>query len=170
MGMEFMELLRVRRSVRRYQAKPVSDELLEQILAAVRTAPTAGNFQAYEIYIIRGSERMKALADATFNHGWIAEAPVALVVCTNAARCQYDNPGHWAVQDASIAATMAHLAAVDLGLASCWVGAFIPAKVAETVQAEEGHAPLAILTIGYANEVPQESPRRTIGEFVHRRD
>jgi nitroreductase len=170
MGMEFNELLRARHSVRKYQAKPVSDEVLEQILAAVRAAPTAGNFQAYEIYVIRGGERMKALADATFSHGWVAEAPVALVVCTNAARCEYDNPQNWALQDASIAATLAHLAAVDLGLGSCWVGAFIPAKVAETIQAAEGHVPLAIVTIGFANETPQESTRRTVSEFVHRRD
>lgn len=166
--MEFMELLRARHSVRRYLPKPVAEELVTRILEAVRTAPSAGNFQAYELYLVSG-ERMQALAEATFNHGWIAEAPMALVVCTNVARCEYDGKEHWALQDASIAATLAHLAIVDLGLATCWVGAFLPAKVAEVVGAADGHVPMAVLPFGYANEVPQESLRRALDEFVHRR-
>lgn len=168
--MEFMELLRVRHSVRRYLPKPVPEELVAKILEAVRTSPSAGNFQAYEIYLVSGTKRMQALTEATFNHGWIAEAPMALVVCTNADRCEYDGKEHWALQDASIAATLAHLAIVDLGLATCWVGAFIPAKVAEVLAAAEGHVPMAVLPLGYANEVPQESTRRTVDQFVHRRE
>lgn len=167
--MEFNELLRTRRSVRRYQATPVGDEQIARILEAVRTAPSAGNFQAYEIYVVKGPERMKALADAAFNHAWIAEAPAALVICTHAARCQYDNPSYWALQDASIAATLAHLAATSLGLGSCWVGAFVPDQLAKVIQAAEGHVPMAILTLGRANETPQENPRREVAEFSHPR-
>ena len=82
---------------------------------------------------------------------------MALVVCTHAARCEYDPKEHWALQDASIAATLAHLAIVDLGLATCWVGAFLPGKVAAVIGAAKGHVPLAMLPIGYADEVPQET-------------
>jgi nitroreductase len=168
--MEFMELLRARHSVRRYTGKPVAPELVQKILEAVRTAPSAGNFQAYEIYVVSGEERMRTLAAATFNHDWIAQAPMALVVCMNAARCEYDDKEHWALQDASIAAMLAHLAIVDLGLATCWVGSFLPAKVAGVVGVTEGHVPMAVLSFGYADEIPQESPRRTLHEFVHLRE
>jgi nitroreductase len=74
------------------------------------------------------------------------------------------------LQDASIAATLAHLAIADLGLATCWVGAFLPAKVAEMLDVAEGHIPMAVLPVGYADEVPQESGRRAVAEFVHRRE
>jgi nitroreductase len=168
--MEFMELLRARHSVRRFRREQVPQQLVEQILEAVRTAPTAGNFQAYEIYVVSGEARMQALTSATFNHDWVAQAPMALVVCTNPARCQYDDKEHWALQDASIAATLAHLAIADLGLATCWVGAFLPAKVAELLDVAEGHVPLAVLPFGYADEIPVESSRRPLSEFVHRRD
>jgi nitroreductase len=94
---------------------------------------------------------------------------MALAVCTNAARCEYDGKEHWALQDASVAATLAHLAIVELGLATCWVGAFLPAQVAEVLAVAEGHVPMAVLPFGYANEVPQESTRRPLTEFVHRR-
>ncbi len=165
-----MELLRARHSVRKFRSEQVPAELLEKVLEAVRTAPSAGNFQAYEIYIVSGEARMRALAAASFNHDWIAQVPMALVVCTHCARCEYDGREHWALQDASIAATLAHLAIVDLGLATCWVGAFLPAKVAEVIEAAEGHIPLAMLPVGYSDEVPQESVRRALTEFVHRRE
>jgi nitroreductase len=168
--MEFMELLRARHSVRRFRAEQVPLELLEKVLEVVRTAPTAGNFQSYEVYVVSGARLMRALADASFDHGWISQAPMALVVCTNAARCQYDDKEHWALQDASIAATLAHLAIVELGLACCWVGAFIPSKVAKVIDAQVGHVPLALLPFGYADEVPEESARREVTEFVHRRN
>ena len=93
---------------------------------------------------------------------------MALVICTNAARCEYDGKEHWALQDASIAATLAHLAIVDLGLATCWVGAFPPAKVAEVLGAVAGHVPMAVLPFGYGNQVPEQSGRRAVAEFVHR--
>lgn len=169
-GVEFMELLRARHSVRKFRGEQVPGELVEKILEAVRTAPSAGNFQAYEIYVVRGEARMKALAGASFDHDWIATVPMALVVCTHCARCEYDPKEHWALQDASIAATLAHLAIVDLGLATCWVGAFIPAKIAEVIEAAEGHVPLAVLPLGYADEVPEVSTRRELTEFVHLRD
>jgi nitroreductase len=120
--------------------------------------------------VVSGERRMRALAGATFDHDWIAQAPMALVVCSHAARCQYEPKEHWAVQDASAAAMLAHLAIADLGLASCWVGAFIPAKVAAVVEAAEGHVPLAVLPVGYADEVPPESGRRAVEEFVHWRE
>ncbi len=168
--MQFFELVRARHSVRRFRPEPVAEALVTKILEAVQTAPTAGNFQSYEIYVVSGEARMRALAAATFNHDWIAQAPMALVMCTHAARCQYDPKEHWALQDTSIAATLAHLAIVELGLATCWVGAFIPAKVAEVVDAAEGHVPLAVLPVGYGDEVPEPTTRRPLQEFVHRRE
>jgi nitroreductase len=165
--MEFLQLLTARHSVRRYQPQPVPHELVSQILEAIRTAPTAGNFQAYQVYAVRGAEQMQKVAAATFDHGWVAQAPLALVICTDPSRCQYDGPEHWALQDASIAATIAHLAAASLGLGSCWVGAFAPQKLAEVIHAADGHTPLALVTIGYADEQPQPMPRRELAEFVH---
>ena len=167
--MEFFKLVEQRRSVRRFQDKVVAPELVDRILQAVRLAPTAGNYQAYEVYVVNGREAMQRVAEATFHPDWIAQAPLALVGCTNASRCQYDGPEHWALQDASIAATFAHLAASELGLATCWVGAFIPAKLAAAAQVQDGHVPMALLPIGYAAEAPEASPRRALAEFVHQR-
>lgn len=167
--MDFFELVETRRSVRRYRETAVAPELQTKLLEAVRLAPTAGNFQAYEIYAIQGAAAIARVAAATFHPDWIVTAPLLLVVCTHAARCEYDNKEHWALQDASIAATYAHLAASALGLASCWVGAFVPEKLAAAANLAEGHVPMALLTVGYAAEAPEASLRRPVAEFVHQR-
>jgi len=166
--MEFFQLLEQRQSVRAYTQQPVDACLIERILSAVRTAPSAGNFQAYEVYVVTDRERIAELTAATFNQQFIKDAPTLLVFCSHAARCRYDNPSCWALQDTSIAATMAHLAITDLGLATCWIGAFDPSRVARILEMPSEHSPLAILPVGYPAENPPRTERRELSEFVHR--
>lgn len=164
--MDFFDTLSARQSVRAYQPKDIDEKDLQRVLEAVRTAPTAGNFQAYEVYVVRG-ERVRELVGATFNQTFLAEAPVVLIFCSIPERCQYDDKEFWAMQDTCVAATIAHLAVAALGLATCWIGAFIPAKVAATVGIPDGQIPVAILPIGYAAEIPERTSRRELKEFVH---
>ena len=166
--MEFMELLRARHSVRRYLSRPVPEELAEKVLEAVRTAPSAGNFQAYEIYLVSGADRMQALADATFNHGWIAEAPMALVVCTNAARCEYDGKEALGAAGRQHRSNPGAPGSCGSGIGDLLGGRVSSGKGCRSVRRAEGHVPMAVMPFGYANEVPQESTRRTVDEFVHR--
>jgi len=166
--MDFFEVIEHRQSVRKYLPRPVEETKLQQILKAVNGAPSAGNFQAYEVYVVRGQERTQALAGMTFDQKFIAEAPVALVFCTHAARCQYEGiQDIMAMQDASVACTFAMLALEALGLATCWVGAFVPAKVAAHLGIPDGQVPMAILPIGYANETPERTTRRELSDLVH---
>ena len=74
------------------------------------------------------------------------------------------------MQDTSVAITFALLAVTELGLGSVWVGAFPPKKVAEVMQLPEGLIPVAILPIGYADEVPERTTRRELRELVHNLD
>jgi nitroreductase len=91
-----------------------------------------------------------------------------LVFCSNAARCEYQPPELYALEDTTIACTFAMLAATASGLSTCWIGAFNPDAVAKVVGAPAGQTPVAILPIGYAAERPARTPRRTIEDVVHR--
>lgn len=170
-GMDYFELIRRRRSVRVFARKSVEDAKLEQILEAARAAPTAGNLQAYEIYVARRPEVRSALAAAALGQDFIRQAPVALVFCTHAARSssRYGERGSrlYAVQDATIACTFAMLAATALGLGSVWVGAFRDEEVWRAIGAPKGHQPVAILPVGYPGETPEPTGRRPLAEFVH---
>ena len=169
--MEFADAVRARHSVRAYRKKTVEPSKLEAVLAAANAAPSAGNLQGYSIVVVRDAETRARLADASLGQAFVAEAPVALVFCADARRSgsKYGRRGEtlYAVQDATIAAAYAQLAAVDAGLATVWVGAFDETAVAESIGAPPHARPVAILPVGYAAEHPEASPRRPLTDLVH---
>jgi len=169
--MELAELIRARRSVRAFESRHVEADKLQRILDMTNLAPSAGNLQAFEIYQVEASHPRAALARAA-DQSFIAQAPVILVFFANTGRSarKYGARGRelYAVQDATIAAAFAMLAAADLGLSSVWVGAFDPAKVTAAIGAPPDWTPVAILPIGYAAESPAASTRRPIIELVHK--
>lgn len=169
--MEFFEVLKSRRSVRLYKDKDVEEEKLHKILWAANSAPSAGNLQAYEIVVVKDRRKREALSIAALRQDFIAQAPVVLVFLINPARTKwrYGLRGiHlYCIQDATIAASYAQLAATALGLGSVWVGAFDSSKVSEIVGARGELTPVAILAIGYPAEKPTPTPRRSLRDLVH---
>ena len=164
--MDFLDVIQQRQSVRKWQARPIEREKLQCILEAINRAPSAGNFQSFEVYRAATAERRQAIAAATWDHAYIASAPEMLVFCSHPARCQY-GPEPYPMQDTSIAVTFAMLAVTAVGLGAVWIGAFDPKKVAETMNLPEGQIPVAILPIGYPDEQPERTTRRELSELVH---
>ncbi len=169
--MEFFEVLKQRRSVRAYERRPVEEEKLQQILEAINSAPSAGNLQAYEVVLVRDRERIRQLARASHDQTFIEDAPVVLVFIANPLRnsSTYGRRGEhlYCMQDATIACTVAHLAAAALGLSSCWIGAFDDEAVAKIVGAQPPLQPAAILPIAYPAEHPAPRPRRPPEDLIH---
>ncbi|MBP1692664.1 MAG: nfnB [Chloroflexi bacterium] len=172
--MEFFELIQKRHSIRKFLDKPVAPELIERILQAVNRAPSAGNLQAFEIFLVQGQKQRAALAQAAFGQEFLLQAPVSLVFCTHPARSEwrYSQRGTslYTIQDATIACTFAMLAAVDLGLGTVWVGAFDEQEVSRAIGDPPGLYPVAILPVGYPADQPVHRSRRTLDELVHRLD
>jgi nitroreductase len=166
--MEFLEVLTQRRSVRSYKAQPVEESKLKRTFEAANMAPSAGNLQAYQVQVVRDQAKRKALAKAAYDQGFIAEAPVCLVFCAdpNRSASQYGKRGSelYSVQDATIAGAFAMLAAVDIGLATVWVGDFDEEKVQRVLDVKSIR-PVAMFSLGYAAELPAASPRRAIEEI-----
>ena len=169
--MDFFEVVKQRRSVRAFKDQAVEEENLRTILETVNQAPSAGNLQAYEVYVIRDGERRTALVNATLGQGFMAQAQVVLVFCTHSKRAEirYGPRGVdlYTLQDATIACTYAMLAAAALGLATVWVGKFDEALVTEIAGLPAGQRPVAMLPLGYAAESPQAPTRRELRDLVH---
>jgi nitroreductase len=169
--MDLFEVVEKRRSIRAFQDRPIEREKLDRILQAANQAPSAGNLQAYAIFVAIGPAQRALLAAATLGQDFLAKAPVILVFCTHAARNaeRYRQRGArlYALQDATIACTFAMLAATALGLGSVWVGAFDDDAVHAAIQAPEGMFPVAMLPLGYSAEEGQVRSRREIGDLVH---
>ena len=166
--MEFLEVLRRRRSVRSYKAQPVEDEKLRQIFEAANLAPSAGNLQAYRVFVFRDPAQREALARAAFDQKFIMEAPICMVFCADPGRSATEFGGRgkelYSVQDATIAGSFAMLAAVDLGLATVWIGDFDEDKIQAVIGVESAR-PVAMFSLGYAAEEPEPTPRRAIEEI-----
>jgi nitroreductase len=166
--LQFVEVLSRRRSIRAYSSRPVEEEKLKQIFQAANLAPSAGNLQAYKVQVVRNHEKKEALARAAFDQEFLAEAPVCLVFCADPSRSapKYGKRGTelYSVQDATIAATYAMLAAVDLGLSTVWVGSFDEEQVQKIV-GDQSLRPVAMFPLGYPAEEPEATSRRAIEDI-----
>jgi nitroreductase len=167
--MEFQEVIRTRQSVRAYQKKPVEPAKLNAVLSAATHAPSASNLQAFQIYVARDPATKDRLALAAMGQEFAAQAPIILVFCADLARAK--GYGHvveqnYSPQDTIIAMAYAQLAAVDQGLASCWIGAFDERQVAEALSLPDTLRPVALTPLGYAAEAPEPLPRRPLAELV----
>lgn len=154
---DFFELAANRYSVRKYKTQPVEAEKMAKILEAGRIAPTAHNNQPQRIKVITEAadlEKMDYSTRCRFG------APAALLVC-------YDKDVAWerpfdgaksGEVDVSIVVTQMMLQAHDLGLGTCWVMYFDPAKTSEAFALPENIVPVAFLPLGYPAEEAEPSP------------
>jgi len=169
--MEFFDVIQKRHSIRSFTDQPVEDEKLQKILETANLAPSAGNLQAYEIYVVTDAKKRDGLSCAALAQEYIAKAPVALVFFTHPELTEgrYTERGSrlYTVQDATIACTFAMLAATDLGLGSVWVGTFDEKVVRLIIGAPDSQVPVVILPIGYPSEFPDQHPRRPLEQLAH---
>ena len=151
--MDFFTVLDNRYSVREFSSAEISEEDENCILNAVNTAPSAGNLQAYGILSVRDQKVKKQITYAAFGQKFINQAPLVLVFYADLPRSasKYKERGEklYAIQDATIAATFAHLAAGALGLGSVWVGAFDPVILSKELLLLSHQIPVTILPIGH---------------------
>ncbi len=169
--MEFFEAVAARRSVRQFKDAPVSDELVEKILNAGISAPSAGNGQSWHFVVVRDEAMRHHLATEAAQQNFIRVAPVVIVICADLDRAEktYGSRGRdlYSIQDTAAAVENMLLAITTLGLSSCWIGAFDEKRAAEIISLPKNLRPLAILPVGFANEPARRvPPRRKLDEVV----
>lgn len=169
--MDFFTTLQSRYSVRDFSPEPIPEDFLNKILRSTNQAPSAGNLQAYEVYVVDKPEHKDAIVKASYDQEFIGQAPVVLVFCSNPGRSKwkYGERGVklYSIQDATIACTFAMLSATALGLGSVWIGAFDPVSVQKVLGIPEENIPVAILPIGYEAGVVERRKRRLLDDLVH---
>jgi len=165
---DLFEVMKRRRSTRKFETKPVETWKIEKILAAADTAPTAGNFQGFEIFHVKNKEMKEKLVGASNNQPYV-NAPLVLVYCKNPSRVKLQFPkttlSKFAIQDATLAAAYSQLAATALSLSTIWIGMIDEKKVAEIIGTEL--VPSSILCIGYPVKRKFPKPRRNLSDLIH---
>jgi nitroreductase len=119
--MDVMEAIHTRRSIRKFQQQPVSNELVKEVLAAAMSAPSAGNQQPWHFIIITDRDNLGSVAGINPYAAMAREAPLGILICADLALEKY--PGYW-VQDCSAAIQNMLLAAHGKGLGAVWTGIY----------------------------------------------
>ncbi len=165
----FLTFASERFSVRQFADKPVPEEVVDRILRAGQSAPTACNFQPQHVFVIRSEEALAKMRKCTKCH---FHAPLGMLVCydsTQSWKRKYDGQDSGWV-DASIVTTHMMLEAWDLGVGSTWVMYFIPEAVKEEFELPDHLIPVALLVMGYpavdAEVNPLHHQTKTLEETV----
>ncbi|HLA22736.1 MAG TPA: nitroreductase family protein [Nitrosopumilaceae archaeon] len=165
---DLFRIMATRRSTRNFDtARFVEQWKVDKILAAADTAPTAGNFQGFEVFYVKNSEIKKRLVEAANNQPYV-NAPVVLVFCMDPSRVKMNFPpetlAKFSLQDATLAAAYSQLAASALGLSSVWIGMIDEEKVKQIIGTNL--RPASILCIGYPHQKRLPKSRRKLKELV----
>jgi nitroreductase len=162
-------VFRRRYSCRRFAGTNLSRAELEHILEAAVWAPSAGNLQPWRFIVVTADELKARLAEAA-HQNFVAEAPVVIVVCAvpgESAR-RYGERGRslYSLQDTAAATQNILLAAAELGLGSCWVGAFEEPAAAKALGLPPAWRPVALVPLGHPLETATARERRPIQDVV----
>ncbi|MBI2830441.1 MAG: nitroreductase family protein [Chloroflexi bacterium] len=178
-----LELVKKRRSIRKFRSEPIPDEYIDKIIEAARWAPSGANSQPWEFIVVRKQELRDEIAgllkkQTHSDHRLdVEDAPVYIFLCGDLrARELYPSRGTIRA-DFTLYSSLAsaflymHLAATSLGLASQWVsataGLALQPKVKELLKMPEELVIYDMLALGYPAEEPQPRSVRVIKEMVH---
>jgi nitroreductase len=166
--MNVFEAIARRNSVRSYLDKPVEQEKLQMIFSAVRLAPSARNAQEWRFIMVTDPILRKKVA-AAGGHLFLFQCPVIIAVCaeTNRRVCQCGEMAY--PMDVAIAIDHLTLAAVELGLGTCWVASFDAQPVREALDIPGAVPVVELVTLGYpapGDVLKTDKPRLKMSEFL----
>lgn len=163
--MKVSEAIKKRRSVRSYKKDPVPEDKLNKILEAARLAPSAHNAQDWKFVVVKEEKKRKKIAE-TSGQRFIAEAPVIIVaVAQDPDKIMSCGVPQYAV-NLAIACDHITLQAVELGLGTCWIGAFPQQGIKDILGVPNGYKIVALLPLGYPADSPGIKSRKEIDEIV----
>ena len=157
--MEFIDVVKKRKSVRKYNGQEIPQEKLSAVLAAANLAPSGKNQRPVELIVVKDPEMLAKLSKVrSAGAGMLTGANCAIVVAGDAEKADT-----W-TEDCSIAMTIMHLAAVEQGLGSCWIqmrmrkdndGVLADTNVKKLLGIPDKYSVEAILSLGMVDELPE---------------
>jgi nitroreductase len=167
--MNVLEAISQRRSVRAYKKEPVSRQALHQVLEAARLAPSWKDYQCWSIVVLSQREDIRQLGELLRHNPGASvfeTAPYFLLFVADPAKSGVRDGKPYYMTDIGIAMENAVLAATELGLGTCWIGAFTEGPIREYFNIPENQHIVAITPLGVPAEAPEARPRKAMDEFV----
>ncbi len=152
--MDILEVIKTRRSIRKYKPALISEEQIDKILEAGRWAPSADNSQPWRFIVLRSEEIRKKLADTLTWGRFLSQAPLGIAITVNPRASNHP------VEDGAAATQNMLLEAHSLGLGACWIGTYGSGNeesAKKVLNVPKDERLLSVIAIGH----PAESPQRT---------
>lgn len=157
-----MDVVKQRRSVRRYKEAPFPMEKLTSLVEAARWAPSAGNSQPWEFLLINDEDMVRALKSVS--PGWLREAPAVIALCVNRER-----KTEWSLIDIGAAMQNMLLFAHSMGYGCCPIGSFVVETVRELLELPPHLEPVLFITVGFPDEQAPATTRLMTEELVFKK-
>jgi len=160
--MDMLEVIKTRRSIRRYTGDVVSDEDINKVLEAGRWAPSADNSQPWTFVVLRSREVKEKLAGTLPCGKFLSQAALGIAVVIDEAASSN------AVEDGAAATQNVLLEAHSLGLGACWIGTYgspHEASARKVLKVPEDKRLLSVIAIGYPAETARKT-RKPLAELV----
>jgi len=174
---ELVSIVKGRRSIRRYQDKPIPEEHVQRLLDSVRWSPSWANTQCWEVVVVKDGSTKEKLKECLHPTNpaqkAMVEAPVVFALCGRLGSSGFYKGvvttkfGDWFMFDLGIAAQSLCLAAYELGLGTVIVGLLDHEKTKSVLGVPEGVEVVALVPAGYPAKDSPAPRRREISEFTH---
>lgn len=165
--MDALEAILTRRSIRRYTAEPVAEDLIKKLLEAAMYAPSAHNQQPWQFIVIQDRQVLDKIPEFHPHSSMLKSAPLAILVCGDSSR--FKSPYFWP-QDCAAATQNILLAAKALGLGTVWMGVYPRENLMEGMRTlfkiPEGVVPFSLIAVGYPAE-EKLRPERFDEQRIH---
>ena len=158
--MDVFSAIRKRRSIRNYLKKEVEEDKLSLVLGAARDAPSAANRQEWRFIVVKDKAAKVKLCQAAKNQEFVNAAPVIIVCCAQTDNHIMTCGQACYVIDLAIAIDHMTLAAVELGLGTCWIGAFYAEEVKKILNIPDDIRVVEMLALGYPAKEPSNPKNR----------
>ena len=170
MALDFQELVKTRRSIRRFQQRPVEKEKIKKCVEAARFAPSAEHVQPWRFIIIDDPEKKRLLCEKAFSGiyaptRWAYQAPTIVVILAkldilaNRLGKQVQGTSYYLI-DIGIAGEHFVLQAHELGLGSCWIGWYSEKGVRKALAIPRKYKIVSLLALGYPASFPKKEKIR----------
>jgi nitroreductase len=161
-ALDFLGLVKRRRSIRRYRPDAVPREKLEYVLEAGRLAPSWGNRQCWRFVVVTDEKRKREIS----TREWVAEAPAIVVGCAHPELSGSKFDQQYYMLDMGIAMEHMILAAAEQDLGTCWISQFVEEAVKSALGIPDNVRVVALTPLGYPAETPGPKERKPMKDVV----
>ena len=175
--MDLSEAIKGRRSVRRFKGDDIRPQDLEDILDAIRWAPSWKNTQCWDVVVVKDPNRKTKLAetlpDGNPAKGAMTQVPVVLAVCARRDISGLDkgevatDKGDWFMFDTGLAVQNLCLKAHSLGLGTVIVGLFDAQEAGRVLGVREGRSVVVLIPLGFPEKISRAPGRKQMSEFTY---